>query len=492
MRFLSKTSRSLALPVGLALLVATAQAQGLRPQAGKTSLGTAQGNQGSAGLAAPASPAVSRALDATTAPLGRDPEGAKAAAASGLRSADYIVAVVNSEPVTNNEVRARMMRVMQNISAQGGQLPPEQLLAREVLERLIVEKAQLQEAKDTGIRVDDYAVDQAVANIARQNGLTVPALMARVKAEGVEEASMRLELRNQITLQRVRERDVDGRVRVTEADIDRYLADQKQGRTDKAPAAFNLGHILIAVPENAGAAEIAEREARANQAAEAARTQGDFSAVVKEYSDVPDGKGGGAMGMRPLADYPELFAQAVAQSAKGAIVGPIRSGAGFHVLKVLEKTQAGAQAVVTQNHARHILLRIGDQTEAQAAKRLADYKRRVEAGQASFESLAREHSQDGSARSGGDLGWSSPGQFVPEFEEALDALKPGQISEPLVSRFGVHLIQLVDRRQARLTEREQREMLRNVVREQKLETDYQTWMQELRGRAYVEYREPPQ
>ena len=155
--------------------------------------------------------------------------------------------------------------------------------------------------------------------------------------------------------------------------------------------------------------------------------------------------------------------------------------------------QAGMPAVVTQNHARHILLRIGDQmTEADAAKRLADYKRRVDSGQASFESLAREFSQDGSARNGGDLGWSSPGQFVPEFEQVLDQLQPGQVSDPLVSRFGVHLIQLIERRQAALTPREQRDMVRNVVRERKLETDYQTWLQELRGRAYVEYREPPQ
>ena len=206
---------------------------------------------------------------------------------------------------------------------------------------------------------------------------------------------------------------------------------------------------------------------------------------------MPDGQGGGAMGMRPLDRYPELFTKAVGQTPQGGIVGPFRSGAGFHVLKVLEKSQAGMPSVVTQNHARHILLRIGDQmTEADAAKRLADYKRRVDSGQASFESLAREFSQDGSARNGGDLGWASPGQFVPEFEQVLNALQPGQVSDPLVSRFGVHLIQLIERRQAALTPREQRDMVRNVVRERKLETDYQTWLQELRGRAYVEYREP--
>jgi peptidyl-prolyl cis-trans isomerase SurA len=477
MRFLSQTHRSAAAAVALALLAATAQAQGLRVP-----------GQPKAAAPQAGDPAVSRALDATNLSSARERGGN-----AGVRSADYIVAVVNSEPVTNNEVRARMARVAQNIAEQGGQMPPEALLAREVLERLIVEKAQLQEAKDTGLRVDDYAVDQALGNVARQNGLDKAGLLSRLRAEGVDEKQFREELRRQITLQRLRERDVDGRVRVTDADIDRYLAEQRNGGADKAPAAVNLGHILTAVTEGAPPAVGAARAPRAKQAAEAARTQGDFKAVVKEFSDVPDGQGGGAMGMRPLDRYPELFAKAVGQAPLGGIVGPFRSGAGFHVLKVLEKSQAGMPSVVTQNHARHILLRIGDQmTEAEAAKRLADYKRRVDSGQASFESLAREFSQDGSARNGGDLGWASPGQFVPEFEQVLNALQPGQVSDPLVSRFGVHLIQLIERRQAALTPREQRDMVRNVVRERKLETDYQTWAQELRGRAYVEYREPPQ
>lgn len=475
MRFLSQTQSGAAAAIALALLAFTAQAQGLR----------APGQS----KAAPADPAVSRALDATNLSSARE-RGSNA----GVRSADYIVAVVNSEPVTNNEVRARMARVAQNIAEQGGQMPPEPLLAREVLERLVVEKAQLQEAKDTGLRVDDYAVDQALVNVARQNGLDKAGLLARLKAEGIAEKQFRDELRSQILLQRLRERDVDNRVRVTEADIDRYLAEQRRGGADQASGvAVNLGHILIAVREDASPAEVAEREARARQAAEAAGSQADFRAVVQEFSDAPDGRGGGAMGLRPLDRYPELFAKAVAQAPQGGVVGPIRSGAGFHVLKVLEKSQAGMPAVVTQNHARHILLRIGDKmTEAEAAKRLADYKRRVDNGQASFESLAREYSQDGSARNGGDLGWSSPGQFVPEFEQVLDRLQPGQVSDPLISRFGVHLIQLIERRQTALTPREQRDMVRNVVRERKLETDYQAWLQELRGRAYVEYREPPQ
>lgn len=467
MRFLSKTS--CACTVAMALLAAGVQAQGLRGP----------------GTAPSGGAAVSRALDATAQPSGRE------AGLGGLRSADYIVAVVDSEPVTNNEVRARMARVAQNIGEQGGQMPPAAVLAREVLERLIVEKVQLQEARDSGIRVDDYAVDQAVGNLVRQNGVDRATLLARLQADGISERQFREEIRNQMIMQRVRERDVDNRVKVTEADIDRYLREQK--RPGEAAVAANLGHILISVPEGASPSVVAEREARARQAAEAARANPDFTALVREYSDVSNGQGGGAMGMRPLSDYPELFAQAAAAAKTGAILGPLRSGAGFHVLKVLEKSQSGMPAVITQNHARHILLRIGDDmTEGQAARRLEDYRRRITSGQASFESLAREYSQDGSARGGGDLGWSSPGQFVPEFERVLDALQPGEISEPVVSRFGVHLIELVERRQAALTPREQRDMVRNIVRERKLESDYETWLKELRGRAYVEYREPPQ
>ncbi|EHN67735.1 peptidylprolyl isomerase [Comamonas testosteroni] len=475
MRFFSKTSNACAVAVALAVMAAGVQAQGLKSPGSKAK--------------AVNDPSISRALEATAQPSGRQAP----AAAQGVRSADYIVAVVNSEPITNNEVRARMERVAQNVTEQGGQLPSQSELARQVLERLIVERVQLQEAKDTGINIDNMTVDQAVTNVARQNNTDKAGLVSRLKAEGISEAQFRSEIRNQMLMQRVRERDVDGRVKVTEADIDRYLKEQKRPGDAAAGAAANLGHILITVPENASPAVVAEREAKARQAAEAARKNPDFIAAVREFSDVPNGQGGGAMGMRPMSDYPELFSQQVGNAAVGAIVGPFRSGAGFHVLKVLEKSQAGAPVYITQNHARHILLTVGNgMTEAQAAKRLEDYKRRVESGQATFQQLAQEFSKDGSARNGGDLGWSSPGQFVPEFERVLDNLQPGQISNPVVSRFGVHLIQLIERRQEKLTEREQREMVRNVVRERKAEQDYETWLKELRGKAFVEYREPPQ
>ncbi len=250
----------------------------------------------------------------------------------------------------------------------------------------------------------------------------------------------------------------------------------------------------MAVPENASQEQLASLQARAQLAAERARSGTDFAALVREFSNAPGGSTDGQMGLRTLDRYPELFVNATQNLAVGAVAGPLRSGAGFHVLKVLEKKRAGAPgATVAETRARHILLRTGPQlSEATAVARLSDLRQRITAGQADFAALARESSQDGSAREGGDLGWAGPGQFVPEFEERMNSLAPGQIGEPLVSRFGVHLIQVLERRTTQLSPREQREAVRAVLREKKYEDAYAAWAQEVRGRAYVEYREPPQ
>lgn len=409
------------------------------------------------------------------------------------RQADFIVAVVNSEPVTNNEVRARMARAEAQLAQQGGTMPPRDLLAREVLERLILERVQLQQAKEAGIKVDDFAVSQAEQGVARQNNMSVDELYRRLGRDGMGKERFREELRNQLLLQRLREREVEARVKVSDLDIDQYLREQQAG-TDATAMEINLGHVLVLVPENASPAEVAARQARAQRAADKVRAGEDFAAVAREFSDAPEGqRNAGQLGLRPADRYPELFVNSTLGLPVGSIVGPVRSPAGFHVLKVIERVTAGLPATVVQSHARHILLRTGPQlSESAAAARLAEYRRRVQAGLADFGALAREHSQDGSAKDGGDLGWATPGRYVPEFEQALNALTPGDISEPVVSRFGVHLIQLLERRQAKLTQREQRDMARDTVREKKLDEAYATWAQELRGRAYVEYRDPPQ
>ncbi|WP_427914222.1 peptidylprolyl isomerase [Ramlibacter sp. MMS24-I3-19] len=409
------------------------------------------------------------------------------------RAADYIVAVVNSEPITNTEVRTRLLRFEQQLAQQGTAMPPRAELARVVLERLISEKAQLQLAQENGIRIDDFQVDQAEANVARQYDMDVPQLHRQLAAEGASVAAFRQDLRNQLTLTRLRQREVESRVRVSESDIDQYIREQ-QGSADASATELNLGHILIAVPENASESQVRELQAKAEGVLQRVRAGEDFATLARQFSDVPGAAAsGGQMGLRPADRYPALFVDAVRSLPTGGVASLVRSGAGFHVLKVLEKKQGGMPGIeVTQTHARHILLRTGpQQTEAQARDKLLDFKRRIASGTADFAQLAREYSQDTSAARNGDLGWSNPGNFVPEFEEVMNALAPGQVSDPVVSRFGVHLIQVLERRQAKLSEREQREMIRGLVREKKLDEAYMQWAREVRGKAYVEFRDPP-
>ncbi|MDD2713782.1 MAG: peptidylprolyl isomerase, partial [Simplicispira sp.] len=426
-----------------------AAAQGLRPSGmGKPAFAR--------GLASPPT-AAPAAVPAATSPN-----------ANTVRQADYIVAVVNSEPVTNHEVSVRLARIQAQMARQGGAQPTPEVLAREVLERTILEKAQLQAARELGIKVDDLAVAQAEQGVARQNSVTPQEMHRRLAADGISPERFREDLRSQLVLQRLREREVEARVRVSDLEIDRYLQNQ-QPAAAQANAAIELAQVLVPVPENASPAEIAQLQARAQSVADKARAGEDFAALARAHSAAPESAAGGGMGMRLADRYPELFVQATQALPVGGVAGPLRSGAGFHVLKVLDKSQGGVPAMAMQTHARHILLTTGPQlSETAAAQRLADYRRRILAGQADFAALAAEHSKDGSAKQGGDLGWATPGRYVPEFEEALKALQPGEISEPLVSRFGVHLIQLLERRQVKLSQREQRDMVRDTVREKKL------------------------
>jgi peptidyl-prolyl cis-trans isomerase SurA len=415
-----------------------------------------------------------------------------ALAQGGARASDFIVAVVNSEPITNLEVQRRTARMAQQLRQQGGRMPTQAELSRQVLESLVVERAQLQQARELGLKVDEAAINLAEQNVARQNQIDVAELRRRVALDGMTSTQFRNDLRDQILMSRLRDRELDSRVRVSDAEVEQYLREQ----TDVAPAApteINLAQVLVAVPENATPQQVAERLARAQDVEKRARAGEDFAALARSFSDGTDAAAGGEMGLRSPDRYPELFLQATAQLAAGGITAPVRSGAGFHILKVIDKRQGGMLQSITQQHARHILLRLdAQQTEANARERLATMRRRIVAGQADFAALAQASSQDGSAAQGGDLGWSNPGQFVPEFEEVLDALRPGEISEPIVSRFGVHLIQLLERRQYQLNPREQREVARNLVRERKMDEAYRSWLQELRGRAYVELRQAPQ
>lgn len=416
-----------------------------------------------------------------------------ASAASTSRTADFIVALVNSEPVTNSEVRQRLARLEQQLTQQNAAVPPREQLVRQVLEQIISERAQLQLGAETGIRVDEGAVAQAEQSIAAQNQLTPEEFRRRIAADGVDINQLRNDLRNQILLQRLREREVDSKVRVSEGDIDDFIR-ERQGNNDVATLQLNLAHVFVAVPEDAAPDRVQVLQARAQGVADRARAGGDFAELAREFSEAPERANGGQFGMRPADRLPDLFVQATRALSAGSIAGPVRSPAGFHVLKVIEKRQSGLPDVtVNETRARHILLRVGPQlSEADAVARLAGFRQQLIAGQATFEALAREHSQDGSASDGGNLGWAQAGQFVPEFEAAMGRLRPGEVSPPVVSRFGVHLIRVEERRQSTLSARDQREMVRGMVREKKIDEALRTWAQDVRGRAYVEYREAPQ
>jgi peptidyl-prolyl cis-trans isomerase SurA len=412
--------------------------------------------------------------------------------ASRPATSDFIVAVINSEPLTNTEVQREVLRVQQQLAAQRRPAPELQRLTAEMLERLINQKVLLQFARETGIRIEEPAIDQAEQSIAAQNQLTLAQLRKQVEADGLSVAQFRSQLRDQILMQRLRERDLEPRVRVSEADIDDYLQAQRNTQ-DVRQFDINLAQVLIAVPEGASADQAQALQAQARKVLERARAGEDFASLVRSYSEPSAQSNGGQLGLRSADRYPASFVEATQRLAPGEVSDLVRSLAGFHILKVVEKVNVGLPAMsVTQSRARHILLRPSAQlNEAQARARLLDFKKRVQAGQADFAALAREHSQDGSAAQGGDLGWASPGMFVPEFENVMNQLAPGEVSEPLLSRFGLHLIQVQERRQAKLSEAEQRNAIRALLREKKLDEASQTWTQEMRGRAYVELRDAP-
>jgi peptidyl-prolyl cis-trans isomerase SurA len=407
------------------------------------------------------------------------------------RSADFIVAIVNSEPITNQEVRNRLIQIEQQLSARGGAMPPRQELSAQVLERLISERTQIQLARDSGVRIDSQAIDNALQNIARQNQISLDQLRQRLREDGIDINTLRNNLRDELLLQRVREREVDPRVRITETELDAFIREQRDAPNGEIE--INIAQILVAVPDNATEAQIAPLAAKAQRAAERAKAGEDFAALARELSDAPDRANGGQLGLRSADRVPTLFLEATQNTPSGGITGPVRSGAGFHVLKVVEKRQLGlGNLMVPQTRARHILLRTGAQlSESAARERLVELRKRIVGG-LDFAAAARENSQDGSAKEGGDLGWAVQGQFVPEFEDVMNALALGQVSEPITSRFGVHLIQVQERRERKMSEREQREAARAALREKKLDEAFVTWAQELRARAYVELREQPQ
>lgn len=421
-------------------------------------------------------------------------QSAPALPAQPVVAGDYILAVVNSEPITFQELNLEVRRIAQQMAREGKKSPPDAELRQLVLERLINDKAQLQLAREQGVRIDKTALERAEQNVASQSGVDLPTLLQNLAKDGVTPERFRANLRDQLTLSRLHEREVESSIKIADAEVDRALLEQQANNVDPFTQEINLAQILIVLPEKAGGDEAAALFMKAQRAVQRARNGEDFAKLVQELSG-GDRANGGQIGLRRGDRLPPVFVTATQQLQVGEVSDVVRTPAGFHVLKLIER-KAPERLVQTmvQTRARHILLRLSPQfTQAQAIQRLNQVRQQVVSGQTDFAALARKLSQDGSAEQGGDLGWASPGMFVPEFEEAMNNLATeGAISAPVVSRFGVHLIQLVDRRRVELSPQQIREAVRAKLRQSRYEEAYSTWARDVRARAFVEMREAPQ
>ena len=413
-----------------------------------------------------------------------------ALAADGAIEVDRIVAVVNSDVITRTELRQRVEQVTRQLSRQGTPLPPAEVLERQVLERQIVERLQLQLAGETSLRVDDVTLDRALGRIADNNRMSMTDFRKALEKDGISWERFRDEVRNEMLLGRVREREVDSRIVVSDAEVTNYLSNPENLAGGQEE--LNLAHILFRAPEGASPEQLARLRAKAEDvAARVARGEA-FDKLAASYSDAPDALSGGNLGWRSAERLPGLFAEAVSGLKPGDTTPVLRSAAGFHLVKVVGRKgggQAVAPAQVQQTHARHILVKTSEVvSDADARRRLADLRERIVQGGASFADLARQHSADISAAKGGDLGWIYPGDTVPEFEQAMDALKPGEVSQPVQSPFGWHLIVVDERRVQDVSDDRKRAAARNALRERKSDEAFQDWLRQLRDRAYVEYR----
>ncbi|MEO1767276.1 peptidylprolyl isomerase [Thiobacter aerophilum] len=403
-----------------------------------------------------------------------------------VQPVDRIVAVVNNEAITQQELNERVRLALRQMKAQNVPAPPLPVLEKQLLERMITERVQLQFARQTGIRVDDVQLDRALLRIAAANNMSIDQFRQAVEQDGVPFAKFREEIRNEIILSRLREREAENRVTVSDAEVEQFFASpqgQQKGETE-----YHLAHILIRVPEQAGPEIINARRARAEQALAEIRKGTPFAQVAASYSDAPDALNGGDLGWRPASRLPELFLPVLNALKPGEVSEVIRSPAGFHILKLNDKRGKDTPLVVEQTHARHILIRVNELTsEADAKRRLLALKERIENG-ADFGELARLNSEDASAAKGGDLGWLSPGDTVPEFERAMNALPVGGLSDPVQTPFGWHLIQVLERRHQDVTDERRKLQARLQIRERKADEAYQEFVRQLRDQAYVEYR----
>lgn len=401
---------------------------------------------------------------------------------------DRIVAVVGKEVITMRELEERLGLVAKQLEAADVPRPQRELLERQVLERLINDRAQLQFARESGVRVDDLQLDRAVARIAENNKMSLAEFRRALERDNVPYEKLREDVRTEITLSRLREREVDSKIQVTDGEIDEFLAAEK-----KTPAAeiteYDVSHILVRVPENAASVQVERLQQRARDALKELRSGKTFAEVAASYSDAPDGLKGGNLGFRTRERLPELFVEAVDGMKPGDTSEVLRSPAGFHIVRLVEQRGVSADAPqVEQWRARHILVKTNEiVSDTEARRKINLLRERIVQGQ-DFAEVAKLNSDDGSAARGGDLGWLFPGDTVPEFENAMRQLDDRKVSEPVRSPFGWHLIEVLEKRKGDLTSDRKRFAARRALRERKAEEAYEEWLRQLRDRTYVEYR----
>ncbi len=414
-------------------------------------------------------------------------------AASSGNVIDSIAVVVNDEVITRNELAVRVRNIEQRLKGSNTQMPDPADLQRQVLEAMIVERAQFQLAKEMGVRaVDDTQLDRAIGRIAEQQKMSVQELRNAMEKDGVAFASFREEIRNEITMQRLREHEVDNKIQISEAEVDTYLAAEQAIAADKVE--INISQILVRIPENSSPEQIAARKARADEVSRQLRTGADFAKIAGTYSESNDALQGGAIGWRDPDRLPPVFAEALSKLKPGQSTAVIKSSAGFHILKLVDRRSLVAaaedKAVVQQTRARHILLKVTPTMTADAAKKkLAELKEKIDSKSAKFEDLARQFSNDGSANKGGDLGFLFPGDAVPEFEAAMAPLKIGEVSGVVETPYGFHLIEVLERKSEDQTKEKKRAAARQVIRDRKLAEATEEWLRTVRDRAYVEFRD---
>jgi peptidyl-prolyl cis-trans isomerase SurA len=412
-------------------------------------------------------------------------DGSQAAARGPeVRDLDRILAVVNEDVITASELAVRLTETKKQLRLEGIGIPPDEVLEKQVLERMVLERLQLQVAERTGIRAADAEVERALESIARRNNLAPDDFLRRLEREGLDAAAFREQIRTQLVIRQLLEREIGQRIHVSEAEIAAFLENQERDLN----VSYHLSHIFLPVPESPSPEAIQAVKRQAEEIHRELRSGGSFEQLAIAHSRSPEALQGGSLGWRTAGQLPELFLAALKETPVGGVSEVIRGPNGFHILKLNERRGQEAVKPVTQTHVRHILLRPSEILSVEEARaRLLQLRERILHGD-DFAALARAHSEDlASAANGGDLSWVNPGQLVPEFERAMNALGPGEISEPARTPFGWHLIQVLERRVQDIAQERLRAQAREQIHARKADERYEQWLRQLRDEAYVEY-----